>query len=101
MFADSFCESTWNQTSRRGWTALASFAFQGILIAFVQLLPLIYTQGLPELKLLSGVSPVLVPPAGTPPKPEAARYIARPSESNQTLIGLIEPTRVPDRIADI
>jgi periplasmic protein TonB len=71
------------------------------LLALVLLLPLIYTQGLPELKLLSGVSPVVSLPAGARPKPEAARHVAHPSESNQTVVGLIEPTRVPDHIADI
>lgn len=101
MFADSFCESTWDQTSRRGWTALASFAFQGMLIAFVLLLPLIYTQGLPQLKLLSGVSPVMAPPAGTPPPPPAGQHVSRSPQSNETLTGVVAPPTIPDHIADI
>ena len=101
MFADSFCESTWAQTSRRGWTALASFAVQSTLLAFVLLLPLIYTQGLPELKLLSGIAPVIAPPAGSPPPPPAGQHVSRVPQSNQSTTGIVAPPRVPDRVAQI
>jgi periplasmic protein TonB len=101
MFADSFCESTWDQTSRRGWTALASFTLQGLLVGFVLLLPLIYTQGLPTLKLLSGVSPVLAPPAPAPAPPPVGPHTPHVSQSNLNLSGLVAPRSIPDQVAHI
>lgn len=102
MFADSFCESTWDQTSRRGWTALASFTLQGLLVGFVLLLPLIYTQGLPTLKLLSGVSPVLEPPAPAPAPPPAGPHTLHASQSNLSVTGVvIAPREIPHQIMQL
>ena len=74
MFADSFCDSGWSTGSHRGWTTLVSFALQALALACLLLLPLLYTQGLPRLTLLS---PLLAPapPAALPPAPP--RAIAR------------------------
>src|SRR5581483_569135 len=101
MFADSFCDSAWANNSRRGWTALASFTLQAMLVGLVLLMPLIYTQGLPTFKLLAGVSPILAPPAPAPAAPPTGARSSRASQSNMSLMGLVAPPRIPDQIAHI
>jgi periplasmic protein TonB len=68
MFSECLCGSVWDKTSRRGWTTLASFAVQSLGIGFVLALPLIYTQGLPQLKLISSVIPMPAPLRGALPQ---------------------------------
>jgi protein TonB len=65
MFADSLLENHWTNHGRRGWTTLASFALQTMGIAILLMLPLIYTEGLPKLHLISMSAPL--PPPGPPP----------------------------------
>ena len=65
MFADSLLENHWTNHGRRGWTTLASFALQTMGIAILLMLPLIYTEGLPKLHLVSMSAPL--PPPGPPP----------------------------------
>lgn len=77
MFADSLLDSQWENRSHRGWTTLASFALQALGVVFVLALPLLYTQGLPSLHLVSLGAPV-GPPRGRPPgapHPHAGRPI--------------------------
>jgi protein TonB len=49
MFADSFCDTNWDNQSHRGWTTLLSFGLQAIFVASLLVLPFLYTQGLPSL----------------------------------------------------
>jgi len=92
MFADSFCDSGWSNGSHRGWTTLASFALQALALACLLLLPLLYTQGLPRLTLLS---PLLAPapPAALPPAPPRASNTA--AQSNMVGIRLLAPPEIP------
>jgi periplasmic protein TonB len=62
MFADSLLDSHWPNRSQRGWTTLASFAVQGLCVAAVLMLPLLYNQGLPKLHLVSLGAPLGPPP---------------------------------------
>ena len=55
MFADSLLDTPWTDRSRRGWTTLASFALQAAAAGVLLLLPLLYTQGLPQLQLMSAL----------------------------------------------
>jgi len=69
MFADSLLDSPWADRSRRGWTTVASFALQALAVCGLLLLPLLYTQGLPQLQLIS--DPIVPsPPPGPPPTAE-------------------------------
>ena len=92
MFADSFCDSGWSNRSHRGWTTLVSFALQALAVACLLLLPLLYTQGLPRLTLLS---PLLAPapPAALPPAPPRANTTA--AQSNMMGIRLLAPSEIP------
>ena len=62
MFADSLLDSHWTNRSRRGWTTLASFGLQALAVGFVISLPLLYTEGLPKLHLISVGAPIGAPP---------------------------------------
>lgn len=100
MFADSLIDSNWAQTSRRGWTTIASFALQTAALGMLLMLPLIYTEGLPQLKLLA--SPGMVapaPPPGPPPTPVAHRH-ELPVSNFQNGV-LMEPQRIPRAVRDV
>ena len=62
MFADSLLDSHWTNRTRRGWTTLVSFGLQALAVGFVISLPLLYTEGLPKLHLVSVGAPIGAPP---------------------------------------
>jgi len=97
MFADSLLDSPWADRSRRGWTTLVSFAMQAVAVGGLLLLPLLYTQGLPQLQLMAALVVPTPPPA--PPAPPPARD-ARANISNLSSDGhMIAPPSVPREIA--
>ena len=99
MFADSLLETHWTDRSRRGWTTLVSFATQALAVGGLLLLPLLYTQGLPQLQLMSA----LVAPA-PPPAPPAPAHLGdtRQTTSNVSSDGhVIAPASVPPQILNI
>lgn len=70
MFADSLCESRWEDHSHRGWITLASFTVQTIAVATLLVLPLLNTQGLPKVRSV-------VEPMFSPPRPDGTSEIRR------------------------
>ena len=99
MFADSLLDSRWADRSRRGWTTLASFTGQAFAAGVLFLLPLFYTQVLPQFQLVSRLVAPSPPPA--PPAPEAART-ARANRSNLSPDGrVMAPLSVPREIASV
>ncbi len=70
MFADSLLDSHWRNRSRRRWTTLASFGLQALAVGFVISLPLLYTEGLPKLHLVSVGAPIGAPPGQRAPASE-------------------------------
>lgn len=97
MFADSLLENPWADRSRRGWTTLISFAAQAAAVGGLLLLPLLYTQGLPQLQLIAA----LVAPT-PPPAPPAPAGRARESTSNLSRDGeVIAPRVVPREILNV
>jgi len=94
MFADSFCDSHWTNRSHRGWTILASFGLQALAVGGLFVLPLIYTQGLPQVHSLVSLAAPVRPPA--PPAPATHAPSAAPATSNMTSDGrVIAPSSVP------
>jgi periplasmic protein TonB len=71
MFLDSLLDSAWANRSHRGWTTLISFAAQALGVGVLLCLPFIYTQGLPELKL---IRILLASPASPPGPPPSAAH---------------------------
>jgi protein TonB len=99
MFADSLLDSRWADRSRRGWTTLASFTAQAVAAGVLFLLPLFYTQVLPQFQLVSRL--VAPSPPSAPPAPEAARN-ARANRSNLSPDGrVMAPLSVPREIASV
>jgi len=98
MFADSLIDTPWTDRSRRGRTTLISFAMQAAGVGGLLLLPLLYTQGLPQLQLMSALVAPAPPPA--PPAPAPARNTQ--ASSNLSSDGhVIAPPSVPRQILNI
>jgi len=98
MFAESLLNDSWADRSRRGWTTLISFALETTAISALLLLPLLYTQGLPQVQLISALVAPTPPP---PPAPMAARN-THPSTSNVSADGhVIAPRVVPTEILNV
>ena len=91
MFADSLLESNLDR-SNRGWTTLASFTMQTLGVAILLILPLLYTEGLPKLHLLSVSAPI-----GPPPGPPAAQPHSafRQGQSNLFHGIVVAPPSIP------
>jgi protein TonB len=98
MFADPFCDTPWAQTSRRGWTTLISFAAQTLGVGVLLLLPLIYNEAIPAIRLSSLLTVPLPPAAQAPPRPHS-----RDTQAQTNLNGthVITPYAVPDHVAII
>ena len=74
MFADSLLESSWEIRSHRGWTTFASFAIQLLGLGMLLLPPLLYTEVLPKLRLLSPAVPFSAPLAPARPAPAGSHH---------------------------
>jgi protein TonB len=94
MFADSLLESNWDR-SHRGWTTLASFAMQGLAVALLLMLPLIYSEGLPKLRLTAIGAPIGPPPGR---QPQGPRHPPGPMRPMLHPIGIFAPPSIPPTI---
>lgn len=92
MFADSLLESNLSRT-HRGWTTLASFAMQTLGVAILLMLPLLYTEGLPKLHLLS-ISAPIGQPRGEPPAVQQ-HSATRQGQSNLFHGIVVSPSSIP------
>jgi periplasmic protein TonB len=99
MFADSLLDPHFTGRSRRGWTTLTSFALQSLAMAALLALPLIYTEGLPKLHLLS-VSAPMGPPPGLPPAAQHHSAI-RQTQSNMIRDLVIAPPTIPIGVSHV
>ena len=95
MFADSLLESNWSNRSHRGWTTLASFTMQTLAVGMLLALPLIYSEGLPKLRVTTIGAPIGPPPGR---RAEGVRHAAGPARPLTRVIGLFAPIRVPSEI---
>jgi protein TonB len=100
MFADSLLDSHFTGRAQRGWTTLTSFALQTLAVAGVLMLPLLYTEGLPKLHLLSVSAPIGVPP-GPPPPVEHSRSTNRPVQSNIFRGLVVAPPTIPPIVSRV
>ena len=95
MFADSLLESHWDNRSHRGWTTLASFGMQILAVGILLMLPLIYSEGLPKLRLTTIGAPI-GPPAGRPP--EGARHASGRVRPTAHPFQIVAPPSIPPTI---
>jgi periplasmic protein TonB len=89
-------DAAWEDTSRRTWATVTSFAVQAMGLGILLLLPLIYTQGLPQLKLLT--TPIPVPAAAAPPAPASEQIRQRKLQTNMMGDQVLEPSSVPAEV---
>ena len=96
MFEDSVLEN--RMPRKRRWTTLASFAIECAGILVLVLIPLLYTEALPNLNIMSRIEPPTAPPA---PKPvEIITTIREESRNHSEFVNniLIPPQRIPTTI---
>ena len=88
MFADSLLDSALINHSHRGWTTLISFSMQALLVGAALMVPLLYTEGLPSLRLMRQTVIVPPPSQGPPPKiePSHGRNFALKNPSGLVLM---------------
>ena len=97
MFEDSLIESAGRIRTKRGWTTLLSLVLQVLLVGFLVLVPLIYTEALPKAQL---VSFLVAPPPPPPPPPPAAEVIRAVKVIQTDIVDgqLRAPTKIPEKV---
>jgi protein TonB len=96
MLTTGITDATWPDTSRRTWATLTSFAVQAMGLGILLLLPLIYSQGLPQLKLLTTEIPV--PAAAEPPAPAHQQMHQGKPQTNMLGDQIMEPDSIPTEV---
>lgn len=102
MFEDSLFATNQHRSSQRGLAAVMSFGIQAVFLGLLVLAPLLYTDALPLTSLRSYVEIPVPPGPRQPPSPvQPARRppVQQSSEMQGTI--LLQPNRIPDRVADI
>jgi periplasmic protein TonB len=99
MFEDSLMESAGKIRTGTKWTTPLSFLIQALLVGFLILLPLIYTEALPS-RLLNTM--VVAPPPPPPPPPPPAPEIHQVPHVSEIVQGQVQaPSKIPKKIAQI
>lgn len=99
MLAHSLLDAHFTGRSQRGWTTLASFALQTLGITALLTLPLIYTEGLPKLHVLSMSAPLGLPPS---PLPAGARRPTMNQGQSNLFHGIVvAPSTVPNVVTPV
>src|SRR5205809_7051735 len=94
MFADSLLDSALISRSHRGWTTLISFYVQALLVAGLLMVPLLYTEGLPSLRLMQQA--VIGPPPSRAPAPKIEPSHGRNfATKNPSGLALLPPKPIP------
>ncbi len=96
LFADVLLELDSAEKRRRKWSAVSSITLQCLLLGLALVVPLMFTQVLPNPQLLT----MLVAPPPPPPPPPAApaAQIVRHVESDLMNGGLRTPSRIPQKV---
>lgn len=98
MFQSSFVNGA--HTGRRPLSFTASFLFQCGLVTVALVIPLLNTAELPTASWVSQiVAPA--PPAAPAPPPATPAAAPRPAPVRQFEFTLVQPTTIPDKVADL
>lgn len=96
MFADSLLDPHFTGRAQRGWTTLTSFALQTLVVAALLMLPLLYTEGFPKLRVIAPSAPIGVPQG---PPPAAQHHVSStPTQSNLFHGFVVAPSVVPSQV---
>jgi periplasmic protein TonB len=96
MFSDCLLDETAHEVKRKTFSTVGSFIFQCILLAFMALLPLMFTEALPKAQLLTFL---IAPPPPPPPPPPAAPMVKVVRETDVLNNGTLRtPSRIPQKV---
>jgi protein TonB len=96
IFSDCLLDETSHEVKRKTFSTVGSFIFQCILLAFMALLPLMFTEALPKAQLLTFL---IAPPPPPPPPPPAAPMVKVVRETDVLNNGgLRTPSRIPKKV---
>lgn len=103
MFEDSLFATNQHRSPQRGLAAVMSFGVQAVFLGLLVLIPLLYTDALPLTSLKSFVTEIQVPPGPRQPPPPNEHPRPHQQQQSSEMQGaiLLQPPRIPDRIADI
>jgi protein TonB len=96
LFSDSLLESAVPEQRRRSLATTFSFAFQCVVIGFLLILPLMFTEALPTQQLLTML--VTAPPPPPPPPPAVAQVVKIVQTDVLNTGQLRTPTRIPRKV---
>ncbi len=96
MFSQSFVEFSTTDRRRKRWTTASSFIVQGLIAAFLVILPLLLTDALPTQQLATFL---VAPPPPPPPPPPAAPTLKTTRVVSQIMNGqLLAPSKIPKQV---
>jgi len=95
MFEDSLIESGGKLKDKRKSTTLFSFFLEALVIGFMILVPLLFTEALPN---LTASMSLVAPPPPPPPPPPAAVRIVKQVQTDIVNGQLRTPTKIPKKV---
>ena len=95
MFEDSLIESGGKLKTKRGATTTVSFLVQVGIIGFMVLIPLLFTEALPNMMLSTAL---VAPPPPPPPPPPAEVHIVKQVQTDIVNGQLRTPTKIPKKV---
>ena len=96
MFEDSLFESGGKLKTKRGGTTTIAFFVQVIIIGIMVLIPLLFTEALPDAMRMTFLA--APPPPPPPPPPPAAVVRVKQVETDIVNNQLRQPTRIPKKV---
>jgi protein TonB len=97
MFEDSLLESGNKIRSKRGRWTTVSFIIEFILVGILLLIPLIFTDALPNMGLQSSLLLAPPPPPPPPPPPAAPVHVVK-VQTEMVDSTLRTPTKIPEKV---
>jgi periplasmic protein TonB len=97
MFEDSLLESGGRLKTKRGRTTTFAIILEIVLVGFMVLLPLIFTEALPKQQLMTFL---VAPPPPPPPPPPAAAPVKIVKQIQTDIVNgeLRTPTKIPQKV---
>jgi len=96
MFEDSLIESGGKLRTKRGRTTTISFVLEAVIIIIMILIPLMFTEALPDAMRMTFLA--APPPPPPPPPPPAVVHIVKQVETDIVNNQLRTPTKIPKKI---
>ena len=99
MFEDSLIESGGKLKTKRGRTTMVSFVLEAVIIIIMILIPLMFTEALPDAMRMTFLA--APPPPPPPPPPPAIVHVVKQVETDIVNNQLRTPTKIPKKIEKI